>query len=63
MADRRMIIVSIAVGTSKKEAIAKPVLYFAQLVTPDKRIGIRHLSDLPAELIKTHTSGPVQIAK
>jgi len=63
MKDRRTIMVSIAVGTSKKGAVGKPAVYFAQLVTPATTINLPHLSDLPAALIKTHHRVPVEIAK
>jgi hypothetical protein len=64
MKDRRTIVVSIAVGTFKKGAVGKPVVYFAQLVTPATTINLPHLSDLPAALIKTHQQPvPVEIAK
>jgi len=64
MKDRRTIVVSIAVGTSKKGAVGKPVVYFAQLVTPATTVNLPHLSDLPAALIRTHDAAPpVEIAK
>jgi len=64
MKDRRTIGVSIAVGTSKKGVVGKPVVYFAKLVTPATTINLPHLSDLPAALIKTHDAAPPpEIAK
>jgi hypothetical protein len=64
MKDRRTIVVSIAVGTSKKGVVGKPTVYFAQLVTPATTINLPRLSDLPAALIRTHDVAPsVEIAK
>jgi hypothetical protein len=63
MKDRRAIVVSIAAGTFKKGAFGKPTVNFAQLVTPNTTINLHHLSDMPAALIKTHVSSPVEIAK
>jgi hypothetical protein len=64
MKDRRTIVVSIAVGTSKKGVVGKPAVYFAQLVTPAKTMNLPHLSDFPAALIKTHDAAPPpEIAK
>jgi|SRR5208337_1663981 len=64
MKDRRTIVVSIAVGTFKKGVVGKPVVNWAQLVTPAKTINLPQLSDLPAALIRTHDAAPpVEIAK
>jgi len=64
MKDRRKIVVSIAVGTSRKGAVRKPTVYFAQVVTPATTINLPHLSDLPAALIRTHDAAPPpEIAK
>jgi hypothetical protein len=64
MKGRRTIVVSIAVGTSKKGAVGKPAVYFAQLVTPATTINLPHLSDLPEALIRTHDAAPPpEIAK
>lgn len=64
MKDRRTIVVSIAVGMSKKRMVGKPLMNFAQLVTPATKINLPHLSDLPETLIRTHDAAPsVEIAK
>ena len=63
MTDQRTIVVSIAVGTSKKGTVGKSILYFAQLVTPRKTIDLPHLSDLPLALIQTHIPVNPEIAK
>jgi len=63
MEDKRTIVVSITVGTFKKEAFGKPKVYLVQLVTPQKTIDINYLSDIPATLIRTHVPVPPEVAR
>jgi hypothetical protein len=56
MQDKRVITVSVVVGTFKRKAVGKPAVSFIQLATPHKTLNLRHLSDMPAALIDTHVS-------
>ena len=52
--DGREIVIFIADDRRPQSKVPDWKIFFAQLTTPHERINLRHLSDLPVALIKTH---------